>query len=111
MVNLFFYNKLKDIELINKISVNNEIKDGYIYVKKYGIEQNSFILGNTNERNEIVRGKIVLFYLTLEQTLDRLNNILQIRIPTKQKYTVELVDVNIVNETNQLVKEKAYILY
>ena len=111
MVYLFFYNKLKDVEMINKISINNEIKDGYIYVTKYDIEKNCLLLGNPSFRNEIVRGKIVLFHLTFEQILERLNNMQQIRIPNKEKYNVELVDVIVYKNTNDIIKEKAYILY
>jgi hypothetical protein len=116
MINIFFYNKLKDPELINKISTNNIIKDGYILVQKYNISTNTLLLGDdTSSRSEVVQGKIVSFYLSLEQFIDKLNNISEIRIPFKHKYNMENVDV-IVNtlENNKsisFVKEKAYIIY
>ena len=115
MINIFFYNKFKDVELINQISRNADIRDGYIIVQKYDIKTNTLLLGDTSSRSEILQGKLVRFQLTLEQFIDKLNNIEFLRIPFKSKYNMELVDV-IVNtvENNKCVhflKEKAYIIY
>ena len=115
MINIFFYNKFKEIEMINKISKNAVIRDGYTTVQKYDIKTNALLLGDYSSRSEIVQGKIVTFQLTLEQLIDKLNNIEDIRIPFKQKYNMEIIDV-IVNtiENNKCVhfsKEKAYIIY
>jgi hypothetical protein len=116
MINIFFYNKFKDVEMINKISMNTVIKDGYIIIEKYDTKTNTLLIGGEHSsRSEILQGKFVTFQLTLEKIIDKLNSINEIRIPFKPKYNMELVDV-IVNtvENNKCVhflKEKAYIIY
>ena len=116
MINIFFYNKLKDIELINMISPNNIIQDGYILVQKYDSQTNTLFLGEPNDRNEILKGKRVTFYLNWEQFMNRLYNLHDIRDPRRTKYNMEMIDVfvnNLLEQTpnNNVVKEKAYVIY
>lgn len=115
MINIFFYNKLKEVEMIYKISRNVVIRDGYTIVKKYDIKTNTLVMGDTFSRSEMLQGKIVSFQLTWEQIMDKLNNIDEIRIPFKPKYNMEIIDVIVnTNENNKCVhfsKEKAYIIY
>ena len=62
MVNLFFYNKLTNLELIKKININFEICDGYIIIQNYDIENNLLEISNKfSENNKLLYGKIVNF--------------------------------------------------
>ena len=112
MINLFFYNKLKDNEAINLISPNNIVQDGYILVKSYDTQTNTLFLGEPNERNEILKGKRVTFYLNWEQFMNRLHRLQDIRDPRRTRYNMKMIDVFIYNllENNKL-KEKAYVIY
>ena len=117
MINIFFYNKLKDVELINKISKNYIIKDGYIFVNSYNPLTNSLKLNDEYGNSyEILRGKIVTFHFSLEQFINKLNTISEVYNPTKQKYMMEIIDVTLddkaTTENNYIkIKEKAYIIY
>jgi len=112
MINIFFYNKLKEAEMIYKISKNVVIRDGYIIVQKYNTKTNTLLLGDSSSRSEMLYGKIVSFQLTWEQIMDKLNNIHEIRIPLKPKYNMEIIDVIVQNNKSlHFSKEKAYIIY
>ena len=123
-INIFFYDKLKEVELINKISNNNVVKDGAIFIHSYDKKTNTLLLGDqADSRNEILQGKLVTFHLSLGQLFDKINNIEEIRIPSKgiskgpskQKYIIEIIDVTPYsienNENKNGIKEKAYIIY
>ena len=43
---IFFYNKLNNIAMINKISSINIIKDGYIFITEYDKDTNTIVLGD-----------------------------------------------------------------
>jgi hypothetical protein len=112
MINIFFYNKLKEAEMIYKISKNVVIRDGYIIVQKYNTKTNTLLLGDSSSRTEMLQGKIVSFHLTWEHIMDKLNNIHEIRIPFKPKYNMEIIDVILQDDRCvPFSKEKAYIIY
>jgi small nuclear ribonucleoprotein (snRNP)-like protein len=99
----FFYNKLKNHELIDKISKNNDIYDGSILVENFDPQTNTLITGN----NKILDGKLVHFDASLSTIL---NNIHEIRDDInygKSKYTVDTILVNY----GALKLKKAYIIY
>ena len=96
----FFYNNLKDTRLINLISSNYTITDGFIYINSY-INNKLDIKGN----NEQLNGKIVYFNLQLEQILEKINNIHYIH--NYYKYTIEKINVNKLDNS----VESAYIIY
>jgi hypothetical protein len=96
----FFYNNLKDTRLINLISSNYTITDGYIYINNY-INNKLDIKGN----NEQLYGKIVYFNLQVEQILEKINNIHHIH--NFYKYTIEKINVNKLDNS----VESAYIIY
>ena len=96
----FFYNNLKDTRLINLISSNYTITDGYIYINNY-INNKLDIKGN----NEQLYGKIVYFNLQVEQILEKINNIHNIH--NNYKYTIEKINVNKLDNS----VESAYIIY
>ena len=99
----FFYNNLKNPELIDKISKNNHIYDGSILVENFDPQTNTLITGN----NKILDGKLVHFDASLSTIL---NNIHEIRDDInygKSKYTVDTILVNY----GALKLKKAYIIY
>ncbi len=96
----FFYNNLKDTRLIDLISLNYIITDGYIYIKSY--INNKLDIKGTNEK---LYGKIVYLNLQLEEILEKINNIKNIQ--NNGKYTIEKIEIY---NLNNLV-ESAYIIY
>ena len=71
MTSFFFYNKLINEELINKINPYFQICDGYILVTHYDKENNVLeINGNTSNNNKVLHGKIVNFNMKLEDILN-----------------------------------------
>jgi hypothetical protein len=96
----FFYNNFKDTRLIDLISLNYIITDGYIYIKSY-TNNKLDIKGN----NEKLYGKIVYFNLRIEEILEKINNIKNIQ--NKGKYTIEKIEIYNLNNSVEL----AYIIY
>ena len=96
----FFYNNFKDTRLINLISSNYTMTDGYMYIHSF-INNKLNIKGN----NEQLYGKIVYFNFQVEQILEKINNIPLIH--SYNKYTVE--KINVYKLDNSI--ESAYIIY
>ena len=105
----FFYNNLKNIELINKISNKYTEKDGYILVENYDKDFNLTINSNPQYNNKILDGKIVFFNYNLEYILDKINYIDGVNnfSNSKNKFTVDGIYVN----TYTCGVYKAYIIY
>lgn len=101
--NFFFYNNLKDINIINKVESDNIINDGYITIEKYCKEHDILILGYKHQ----LAGKFVSFNSSLQDILDKLNQIPNIRYENKSRYKMQIVDVY----TNSLDSYKAYVIY
>ena len=95
MTAFFFYNKLINDELINKINEHYQICDGYILVTQYDKENNVLKINENSSNNNIVLpGKIVNFNMKLEDILNKLNQIEDIRFNNKNKndkYTLDTV--------------------
>ena len=96
----FFYNNFKDTKLIDLISTNYSIIDGYIYIKSY--TNNKLDLKGNNEQ---LYGKIVYFDLQLEQILEKINNIHNIH--NNSKYTIEKIEIYKLDNSIEL----AFIIY
>ena len=93
MISFFFYNKLKNPELIYKIQKNVVITEGYIKCKEINDD-------------EILYGKIVDFTLNLEDVIKKINTIEECKT-TKTKYTLKkVVGYTITDSTREL-----YIIY
>ena len=60
MIEFFFYNNLKNEELIKKINQQYMIQDSYIYVKDYQ-NNNIMIDTNHNDNKQKITGKYVCF--------------------------------------------------
>jgi hypothetical protein len=102
MTSFFFYNKLKNPELINKIQKDVVITDGYIKVNEYN--ENVLIINDNN--NKILYGKIVEFTLNLEDIIKKINNIEECKI-NKTKYTLKkVIGYTMIENTREL-----YIIY
>ena len=108
MVRFFFYNKLTNIELINKINNNFEIYDGYIIIQNYDSENNLLKISDKSlNNNNILYGKIVDFNMKIDDIIKKINEIDECKLENKIKYTVEEI------WTNKTFGEKykAYIIY
>jgi hypothetical protein len=93
MISFFFYNKLKNPELIYKIQKNVVITEGYIKCKEINDD-------------EILYGKIVDFTLNLEDVIKKINTIEECKT-TKTKYTLKkIIGYTMTDSTREL-----YIIY
>jgi hypothetical protein len=94
MISFFFYNKLKNPELIYKIQKDVVITDGYIKCKEINDD-------------EILYGKIVDFTLNLENIIKKINSIEECKT-TKTKYTLKkVIGYTIMTESTR----ELYIIY
>ena len=73
--NFFFYNKLKDNTLINRIESDNLISDAYINIDNYFKKHNILVLGGKNQLD----GKLVSFNAPLQEILAKINNLKDVR--------------------------------
>ena len=95
MTKFFFYNKLTNIDVIKKISNNFDINDGYIIIKNYDIENNLLeISDESKNNNQILYGKIVNFYMKLEDILKKINELEECKLENRTKYTLEKIFAN-----------------
>ena len=95
MVRFFFYNKLTNIELINKINNNFEIYDGYIIIQNYDSENNLLKISDKSlNNNNILYGKIVDFNMKFDDIIKKINEIDECKLENKIKYTVEEIWTN-----------------
>ncbi len=106
--NIFFYNKLNNIDMINKISSVNLIKDGYIFITEYDKDSNTLVIGDrSDEKKNLLCGKLASFNMTLEQIVEKINGFDEVKFPNREKYTIETIHV----QTYSSGTYKAYIIY
>ena len=96
----FFYNNFKNTKLIDKISTNYIITDGYINIKSY--INNILDLKGSNEQ---LFGKIVYFNLNVEYILEKINKLYNLEY--RNRYIIQNIDVYKLDNS----KETAYIIY
>ena len=95
MVRFFFYNKLTNIEIINKINNNFEIYDGYIIIQNYDSENNLLEISDKSlNNNKILYGKIVDFNMKIDDIIKKINEIDECKLENKIKYTLEEIWTN-----------------
>lgn len=104
MVNFFFYKKLTNIDLINKINIDFEIEDGSILVQKYDTENNILEINDNIENNTfLLHGKIVTFNMKFEDVIKKINEMKEIINENNQElFNLKKISVN---------KKEAYIIY
>ena len=108
MVRFFFYNKLTNVELIEKISNKFEIYDGYIIIQNYDIENDNLEISNTSlNNNKLLYGKIVDFNMNLDNIIKKINEIEDCKFKNKIKYLLEEIWTNKTFGGTY----KAYIIY
>ena len=108
MVCFFFYNKLTNIELIQKINKSFEICDGYIIIQNYDSENNILEISDDSFNNtKLLYGKIVNFNMSLNGIIQKINEIDECKFKNKIKYSLEQIWSN---KTFGGVS-KAYIIY
>ena len=85
MVRFFFYNKLTNLELINKISNNFERYDGYILIKNYDTENNLLEIDEQSSyNNKLLYGKIVNFNMKIDDIINKIEEIEECKIKNKK---------------------------
>ena len=98
MVFFFFYDKMANVELIEKINTKFGVSDGYILIQSY--DNDILKMGN----DVILYGKIVNFNLNLEDVVQKINETMGYE---KSKTTLDTIYV-----TKKLGGVcKAYIIY
>jgi formyltetrahydrofolate synthetase len=108
MVKFFFYNKLTNLELIQKINIKFEIYDGYILIQNYDIENNLLeISDKSSKNNQLLYGKIVNFNMKLDDIIKKINEIDECKLENKIKYSLEEIWTNKTFGGTY----KAYIIY
>lgn len=117
MVYFFFYNNLNNNELFKKIHPYHTVKIGYIYVSQFNKENNELIIkdhiqnANANANpNKKLYGLFVHFELTLEEVLNKLEKIDEIKYKNRNTYILHLIKVHIEEVDNNL-EHDAYIIY
>lgn len=95
MTRLFFYNKLKNIDLNKRINHFFDICDGYIIVQNYDISNNILkISDNSKNNNQLLYGKIVDFNISIHDVVNKINEFDECKLENKIKYTLEEIWVN-----------------
>ena len=95
MTTFFFYNKLMNIELINKIDTIFHKTDGYIAIKNYDNINNILEISEKSiENDKILCGIIVHFDMKLDDIIRKINNSEEFRLEDKTKYKLERILVN-----------------
>jgi len=108
MVRFFFYNKLTNVELIEKISNKFEIYDGYIIIQNYDIENDNLEISKKSlNNNKLLYGKIVDFNMNLDNIIKKINEIEDCNFKNKIKYLLEEIWTNKTFGGTY----KAYIIY
>lgn len=108
MVCFFFYDKLTDPELINMINPEFEICSGFVRVNNYDKQTNSLSIDDNSENNKtILWGKIIIFNMTTEDVLLKINNIHECRFVGRNKYTMR--EILTTNSRGEI--KNAYIIY
>jgi hypothetical protein len=107
MVTMFFYDKFTNVELLKKINEHFEINDGFVLMQKYDRQKNILEISDKSINNNTkLNGKIVIFDMTLDDVIKKINEIYEYKIK-KTKYTLETIwTTNIFDSVSQ-----AYIIY
>ena len=95
----FFYNNFKNTKLIDKISTNYIITDGYINIKSY--INNILDLKGSNEQ---LFGKIVYFNLNVEYIIEKINKVNNVEY--RNRYIIQNIAYNRRKTTYQVIKEQ-----
>ena len=91
MVTMFFYNKLTNVELLKKINVHFKINDGFVLIQKYDRQKNILEISDKSINNNTeLHGKIVIFDMTLDDVIKKINEIDECKFK-KTKYTLETI--------------------
>lgn len=112
MVKFFFYKNFTNIELLKKITNDFEIDEGYIIIQDYDKENNILKISDKNENNNntLLYGKIVNFNMTVEDILEKINDIEDCKFKNKnniEKYTLKTIMAYTINGEVY----KVYIIY
>ena len=110
MIKLFFFYKLMmNKDLIDKISLDYELTDGYAMVHYYDKKHNILELGNNDiKRNVLLCGKIVSFNMSLYDTLPKINDIDECKFKNEGvNYKVETIIATDIDGNEHSV----YIIY
>lgn len=101
MTDFFFYNNLKENNLLKEIHDDYQKKDSYIYVKDYQDLNNIIIDTDVTKNIFILNGKYVSFLnITLDEILHKINGL---NIGKKDKYEIRQIKCYIKNSVEKYV--------
>ena len=108
MVYFFFYNKLTNPHLLNKISDQIKIYDGYITITSYDDINHIISFSEQGTHNHLkLHGKLVQFdNMTLATILKRITQIAEL-CDNNRKYTLRTILV----QTSADITHEAFVLY
>ena len=110
MVHFFFYNNLTHTELLNKIHPYHTIKIAYIYITEFNKIDNKLILVSKDidiTQSKKLSGLLIWFELTLEEILQKIENIDEIKYKNRNSYYLDIVKVYMTHKPDT----DAYIIY
>lgn len=107
MTKVFFYLNLKNEKNIKKISNNYNVINGKIYIEYYNSKLNKYIINKNIEKNKnILNGKLYFLDISLNELIQKINNLKNIQIKNRIKYEIDTVDVI----TDQGIEKNVYII-
>ena len=108
-MHFFFYNKLKNPYLLNKINKNFQIKDSCILIKNYNKDLNSLEIDNNSSKNtELLEGKLVYFDMDNNDVIAKINNIKECKINNNDK---KYIFNSVITINSDGTKNTANIIY
>ena len=110
MSSFFFYDNLKNKEMVQQIYPHFEMFDGYILVEKYDEKTNILHVNDSKEQNDILlHGKIVKFRgARMEYIIQQINDTSELHNKNKTtRYTLNTIWATKINGG----LEKTYIIY
>ena len=107
MTKIFFYLNFKNEDNIKKISNKYNYINGKINIEYYNSKLNKFIINKNNNKNKnTLHGKLYFFDISINQLIQKINNIKNIQIQNRIKYEIDTVDVI----TDQGIEKDVYII-
>lgn len=110
MSSFFFYDNLKNKEMVQQIHLHFEMCDGYILVEKYDEKTNILHVNDVKEKNDVLLyGKIVKFHgARMEYIIQQINDMSEVHNKNKTtRYTLNTIWATKMNGG----LEKTYIIY
>ena len=107
MIKVFFYLNFKKNDYVKKISSDYNFINGKINIEYYNSKFNKFIINKNEEKNKnTLHGKLYFLDISLNELIQKINNIKNIQIQNRTKYEIDTVDVI----TDHGIEKNVYII-